>query len=246
MKTLAHLLALIGAVAFVVAGYTYFDFLRLLVSAFNGRIVESLLDSSTWGAAFFMRPVLHGALLGIEGLVATALLWAAIEAPFKGKVSRETLRFILMAGSILTSLLFGAYVYSVLWGDVTLWGVVIMPGHDPARLSFALAGSLAQVGAWYGVSQGIPLLFRPRVGVFWPLIELLSSLIPLAFVVGALMSYWFGDYPWTTYRLMALKIWSPIEIVDVIVIAVNLRLLTRGFLGGVSEETVIETTGKSS
>lgn len=237
MRWLIHLFALLIGALLVVLGYYYIEFVRALVSALNERIVEALLGSSSWGVAIFMRPVLNVGLLIIEGLVAALILAACIEAPFKGKVSRETLRLIAMVAAFSAGPLFASHAFSILWGDVSIFGIVLVKHFDPERLTFALGVGLGMVAVWYVAADLFPFVFRPSTGTIWPVVSILSSLLPIIVIVAALGNYWFGSYPWTGYKLAALKVWGPLIPIDIAIISIEAWLLKRSLFG--VEESVV-------
>lgn len=156
-------------------------------------------------------------------------------------LSEDLLRTLANFVALAANVAFAVYAYHILWGTLRVFGdFTIVEKFDPDKITFSLGAGLGKAAVAYLFCQALPLLFKPRISVGWSATDIFFSAIPLFVVLSALLAYMVGQYEWTTYRLEALWIWVPMELVDVTMAVAGLRYLTRGFI---SSEEVVRTHG---
>lgn len=243
-KRIAHFLSLLIAAA-------EFCIVLLIVGVFLWRSAvfrEAFMNAGDTVTAWAVRqwPSLGGVLMSqpLRWIAISALVFitVAVLGILLRLISRRYLWFLITlrgaehlvnVAALLACFAFGAYLYSILWGDVKMLGHTVVRAYEPNPLNFFHGTDIGRYALLYAAVQCAPLAFRPDRRGLWFAFDTLISAYPAYLLLGAWYSYFLDPAAWqhwTVYRVETMELAIIAIGIDITRVFTGVYLLLRGWV----------------
>ena len=173
-------------------------------------------------------------LLVIEVLAAIAILWWLLRILFGNTMSiaRWTVRQMwghaLGVTVFVGTVWYAAYSYHILWGDVSIRGLVLWPAWMPKDTYPWMTAQIGYVTGFYIVINMAPAVFRQVLGILPALLNVFGSALTGGIWLSAAVAMAIStEYTVTPFRIHAIKEFAPVFVSDLFIIVILFRLMRR-------------------
>lgn len=227
-------------IAFIVVGIVLWrqETYRAAIMKASGNLVD--WSAKQWPS---LSDVLHNepvrwtafALLAFAGaMLLGALLRVLARKSTFFLMTWTGLRFVANLATIVSSVWFAVFAYTILFKEFTFLGQVVREADNPAYVDFWTAVHLGLSWFIYLLIQSTPFLFRPNLNIYWFVADTMFSMLPVLVIGAGVFQFWFNPDElswWTPYRLATLIFAGPAVLIDITRVFTGAFLLIRGYIG---------------